>query len=75
MRAAAAALAAFKVAVAGGGAALTGRKNVGIHSQAHGAAWLAPVESGFNEYLVEALGFSLRLDGLRAGNDHGAHVR
>src|SRR6185437_13670656 len=46
VRATAAALAAFEVAIAGGSAALAGRKNVGVHAEAHGAAWLAPVESG-----------------------------
>ena len=56
--ASAASLAAFEVAVAGGGATLAGRKNVGIHAQAHGAAGLAPVESGFAEDAVEAFGFS-----------------
>src|SRR5580700_4239147 len=75
MRAATAALAAFKVAIGSGGAALAGLKNVRVHSQAHGAAGLAPVKAGFDEDLVEAFGFSLRLDGLRAGNHHGADVR
>src|SRR5580698_4086447 len=70
MRATAAALAAFEVTIARRGAALAGLKNVGIHAQAHGAAGLAPVESCLDEDLVETLGFGLRLDGLRAGNDH-----
>ena len=61
VRASAASLAAFEVAVAGGGAALAGRKNVRIHAQAHGAAGLAPVEARFFEDAVQALGFSLRL--------------
>ena len=74
VRASAASLAAFEVAVAGGGAALAGRENVGIHGQAHGAAGLAPVEAGFLEDAVQALGLGLRLDGLRAGNHHGADV-
>ena len=60
MRAPTAALAAFEVAIAGGGATLAGRKNVGIHAQTHGAAGLAPVEAGFDEDFVEAFGFGLR---------------
>ena len=36
--ASAASLAAFKVAVAGGGAAFAGLQDVGVHAQAHGAA-------------------------------------
>src|SRR4051812_23167720 len=50
-------LAAFKVAVRGGGAALFGRELVGIHRKAHRAARLAPFESGAHENLVEAFGF------------------
>src|SRR5947207_16029253 len=38
----AAALAAFEVAVGGGGAALAGEEDIGVHAQAHGAAGLAP---------------------------------
>ena len=52
--ASAAALAAFEVAVAGGGAALAGREDVGVHAQAHGAAGLAPLEAGLAEDVVEA---------------------
>src|SRR5215472_3947458 len=62
----AAPLASFKVAVASGGAALAGLKDVGIHAEAHGAAGLAPLESCFEENFVEALFFRLRLDQVRA---------
>src|SRR5690348_9599817 len=42
--ASAAALAAFEVAITGGGAALAGRQDVGVHAQTHGAAGLPPVK-------------------------------
>src|SRR5215475_8949602 len=42
MRASSAALASFKVAIAGRSAALARSQDVGIHSQAHRAARLAP---------------------------------
>jgi hypothetical protein len=55
MRASAASLAAFKVAVAGRSAALAGRENVGVHPQAHGAAGLAPLKAGLAKDAVQAL--------------------
>ena len=70
--AAAAALAAFEVAVGGGGAAFAGLEDVGVHSEAHGAAGLAPVEAGVAEDFVEAFALGLCLDLLGAGDDHGA---
>ena len=70
--AASAALAAFEVAVAGGGAALAGCEDVGVHAEAHAAAGFAPVEACGREDLVEAFLFGLRFDCLRAGDDHGA---
>ena len=45
VRAAALALPAFEVAVAGGGAALARLELVGVHRQAHAAAGLAPLEA------------------------------
>src|ERR1035441_934966 len=72
--AAAAALAAFEVAVGGGGAALAGLEDVGVHAEAHAAAGLAPIEAGGLEDGVEAFGFGLALDRLRAGDDHGANL-
>src|SRR5271165_2755860 len=57
MRAAVAPLAAFEVAVAGGSAALLGRKNVRIHAQAHRASRLPPLCAGFFEDAVEAFFF------------------
>ena len=44
--AASAALAAFEVAVAGGGAAFAGLQDVGVHAETHAAAGLAPLEAG-----------------------------
>src|SRR2546430_13836264 len=70
-----AALAAFEVAVAGGGAAFAGGEDVGVHAEAHAAAGLAPVEACFGEDLVETFSFGLRFDGLGAGDDHGADRR
>src|SRR5271170_1822787 len=75
VRASSASLAAFEIAVAGGGAALAGLENVGVHAEAHGAAGLAPLEASLDENLVEAFLFGLRLDVMRTGNDHGADVR
>ena len=50
MGAAAAALAAFEVAVAGARRPLAGRQLVGVHRQAHRAARLAPVGAGGAEH-------------------------
>ncbi len=76
--AATAALTALEVAVAGGGAALAGRENVRVHAETHGTARLAPLKACFKKDLVEAFLFSLRLDGLGAGNNHcadgGSHL-
>ena len=68
-----AALTAFEVAVAGGGASFARSENVGVHAETHAATGLAPVESCRGEDLVEALFFSLRFDGLRARDDHRAN--
>ena len=61
-RAAAAALAAFEVAVGGGGAALARGQLVGVHGKAHGTARLAPVKACFDQHLVDAFGLRLLLD-------------
>src|ERR1035441_376697 len=63
--ASASSLAAFEVAVAGGGTTFARRKNIGIHAQAHGAAGLAPVEAGLAKHLVQPLRFTLCLHSLR----------
>src|SRR6185437_2837663 len=57
MGAPSASLAAFKIAIAGGGATLSGLQRVGIHSQAHGAARLAPLKPGIAEDAVQAFAF------------------
>ena len=72
--AAAPALAALEVAVAGGRRPLARRELVGVHGQAHRAARLPPVEAGGGEDLVEALGLGLVLHRERAGHDEGAHA-
>src|SRR5580698_9631924 len=73
MCAASATLAAFEVAVRGGGAAFAWLQDVGVHTEAHAAAGLAPLEAGGLEDEVEAFFFGLMLHLLRAGNDHRAH--
>src|SRR5207302_145438 len=65
------ALATFKVAVAGGGAALTRLQPVRVHAQAHGAAGFAPLEAGLSKDAVQAFLLRRALYLLRAGNDHG----
>src|SRR5690606_13313677 len=64
------ALTAFEVAVRRGSATLAGTQTVVVHGQAHGAARLAPVETGLDEDLVQTLGLGLSLHDTRARNDH-----
>src|SRR5271163_2138201 len=73
MCAATAALATFEVAVAGRRASFAGGKDVGVHTQAHAAAGLAPIEACGGKDLVEALFLSLGLDSLRARDNHRAN--
>src|SRR5438046_460111 len=54
MRAGALALAPLEVAVGGRGDALVLARRVAVHPDAHGAAGLAPLETGRREDLVEA---------------------
>jgi len=63
-------LATFEVAVRRAGTALTRRKNVGVHAQAHGTASLSPLETGILEDLVKTLLFSLLLHQAGTGHDH-----
>jgi hypothetical protein len=74
MSAAAAALAALEIAIASGGAAFPGRKNVGIHAETHGTTRLTPFKSGGHENAIEAFTLGLRFDLLRARNNHSADV-
>lgn len=64
-------LTALKVAVGGTSASLTGRQDIGVHTQAHGATGLSPLEASIDEDLVEALGLSLTLDQTGTRNNHG----
>src|SRR5688500_15311774 len=66
MSAPAGALPPFEVAVGSRGAALAGFQPVRVHSQAHRAAGLAPLEAGVAEHAVEAFLLRLRLDQARA---------
>ena len=69
--AAAGALAAFEVAVAGAGAAFAGLQLVGVHRQAHAAAGFTPLEAGGDlKILCRPSAFGLRLHQARAGHDH-----
>src|ERR1700678_2602264 len=69
------ALASFEVTIAGRGTALAGSENIGVHSQAHGAARFAPVKTSRPEHLVQPLFFRLPLHLLRTRNDHRAYMR
>src|SRR5258708_1562728 len=66
VRAAVLALAALEIAIAGAGAALVRRQDVGVHADAHAAAGVAPLETGGGENLVESFFFGLRFDAARA---------
>ena len=70
--AAAGALAAFEVSVAGGGGAFPGFELVGVHTKTHGAAGGAPVGAGFGEDFVEPFGFGELFDHGGGGHDHHA---
>src|SRR5919201_2959923 len=69
--AAALALAALEVTVAGRGAALARLQAVLIHGQAHGAAGFAPLHTGLLEDLVQPFPLGLSLHQARARHDHG----
>src|SRR5438132_13494940 len=69
MRAAVFALPALEITVRGAGAALVRRQNVGVPTDAHAAAGIAPLETGVAENFVEAFFFGLRLDTAGAGNN------
>src|ERR1700747_1697002 len=75
MGAAARALTAFEVPVAGRGRALAGCQDVAVHAQAHRASGRPPFEAGLGEMLVQPLLLGLRLHQRRAGNDAGAAPR
>src|SRR3990170_1860440 len=74
VRAAAAALAAFEIAVGGRGAPLARLQLVRVHRQAHAATRLAPLEAGLLEDAVEAFPLGLLLHESATGHDHRADV-
>src|ERR1051326_8824139 len=71
VRAAVAALAAFKVSIGGACAAFVRRQNVGVHADTHTAASIAPLEPGFGKNFVQAFFFRGSLYPTRSGNDQG----
>src|SRR5262245_24862625 len=70
VRTASFALAAFEIAVARAGAALTRLQLVRVHRQTHRAARFAPLEARFFEDAVETFLLSLPLDLTAARDDH-----
>ena len=68
------ALPTLEIPVRGGGATLIGLQAVLVHAEAHGAAGLAPVETGILEHLVETFRFGLGLHQARPWNDHGGNT-
>ena len=69
------ALPAFKVAVAGADRILAGLDFVAVHGNAHAAASFPPFCAGFAEDAVQAFGFSLVFDLLRARHDQRTNTR
>src|SRR4051812_40728333 len=65
VRAPAAPLSSFKVAVARRGAALAGPQGVRVHREAHRAAGLAPLEARVAEERIKSFLFGRALHGLR----------
>src|SRR5262249_41135492 len=74
MCAALVALPALEIAIRRRCAALAVPQLVGIHCETHRAAWLAPLEAGSLENLVEAFGLCLHFHEARAGDDHRVDV-
>src|SRR5665213_1575090 len=65
------ALAAFEVSIGSAGRALTWRKHVRIHREAHAASRIAPLKSSIAENLVESFRFGLRFNQHRSWHDEG----
>ena len=74
MGAAAAALAALEIAVAGRGAALARLQLVGVHRQTHRAACQTPLEPRVEENLRQPFRFGLRPHQTRARHHHRAQA-
>src|ERR1043166_1986405 len=68
-------LAPLEIAVRGRGATLARHELVRIHGEAHGAAGLAPFETGLDENLVEPFRLRLILDQAGARTDHRVDFR
>src|SRR5262245_25589294 len=66
VRSAAVALPTLEVAIAGRCTTFAGLQSVGIHREAHRAAWCAPLEARVDEDFCEPLAFRLLLDETRA---------
>src|SRR5271167_3380861 len=75
MRPPSAPLPSFKIAVAGRSAAFARLQNVWIHSQAHRASRLAPLESRVLKNPVQAFLFGRPLHRLRSRHHHRPHFR
>src|SRR3546814_10364367 len=69
MRAAAGALPALKIAVAGRRATFARLQAVGVHRQTHRTTRLTPLETGGEKDLVQAFGLSLRFHQTGARHD------
>src|SRR6267378_8621682 len=69
VRAAVFALAALEIAIAGAGAALVRRQDVGVHTDAHAATRVAPLKTGVAENFIESFFFGLRFNAARAGDN------
>src|SRR5688500_7417917 len=69
MRASAASLAAFEIAIARRGTTLARLEYVGVHSQTHGATCFTPLETSFTEDAIETFAFRAALHFLRTRND------
>jgi hypothetical protein len=67
-------LTSFKVSVGGGGTPFTRFELVRIHAKAHGATSFTPVETSFDENLVETFSFCLTLDETGTGDHHSVDV-
>ena len=74
MRASAASLTAFKVAIGRGGASFAWFETIRIHGKTHTASWLAPFESGIFENAVQSLFFSLSLHQTASRHNEGLNV-
>src|ERR1700681_1518131 len=73
--ASAAPLPSFKIAVAGGGTALTRLQDIGIHSQAHRASRFTPLEAGIQKNPMQAFLLGCSLHGLRSRHHHRPDFR